>query len=213
MTQDQELDDPFATANVDDDDVFATSADVKGGGFTPSPLWENIEGRLVAIVPREFREDAPDPFAKEPNATRDRWTVDLAVLDGGGFTFEYPGPPVPEGQTRATLTHEVPELPALFEGKWVHEASIIGQLNKVRKTPRPVLLGRIIRGPQSKERKAGKTPADIAAAFETWRKNPRGVAPKFSWQIDVDAAGERELELARRWLKAARADGFSITAG
>jgi hypothetical protein len=204
--------DPFAeTSEVDEDDPFATAEDVKsGGGFSPSPKWDDLEGRLVAIFPRDFTDQAPDPFSEGGKGVRDRWVADLVVLDGPAFTFEYQGPPKEDGSDRDTLTEQVDEVPALFRRKYVHEQSIIGQINKAQKGPRPVLTGRVTRGPQAKDRRAGKTVEDIAAAFEAWRKNPRGNPPRFSWQIDVDSVTETDREVARRWLKTARAGGFTV---
>jgi hypothetical protein len=105
---------------------------------------------------------------------------------------------------------DVSDIPALFPGKWVHEASIIGQLNKAQRGPRPVVMGRVTRGPQAKDRKAGKTAQDIADAFAAWRKNPKGNPPRFSWQIDVDSVTAADREVAARWLKTARAGGFTV---
>jgi len=211
MTNQQDIADPFAEG-VDEGDPFATADDVKGGGaWTPSPKWEEVQGRLVAIFPRSFRDDAPDPFSDGGKGVRDRWVADLVVLDGGAFSFEYLGPRKEDGSDRDVLVHQVDEVPALFEGKYIHEASVIGQLNKAQKTPRPVVIGRVIRGPQAKDRKAGKTAADINKAWDGWEaKGRRGAAPRFSWQIDVENVTEADRELARGWLKRARAEGFQV---
>jgi hypothetical protein len=206
--------DPFAGADPDED-PFATSEDVKSGGFIPRPALEDLEGRLIVMVPRAFMEDAktPEQFVKMgADPTRQQYTVDLVVLDGGTLTYEYKSSEADGngGTRKVTKVNTVDTLPALFPGLWVSQASLIGQLRKVDGTRRPLLLGIMRKGPQADDRKAGKTWQDVAAEFAAWRQNPRGNPPKFSWQVDVDAVTQAHKGLASAWLAAARAEGFSI---
>jgi hypothetical protein len=203
--------DPFG-ATEPDEDPFATEDDVKTGSYTPTPKLEDLEGRLVILVPRAFTDEAPKhkDFQKDPTDTvQDRYTADVIVLDGGPLTFEYPGQADANGD-RPMLSTTVDTLPALFPGKWVFEQAVIGQLKKVDGSARPMLLGTVRRGPQSKDRKAGKTFEDIAEAFATWRRNPKGQAPRFSWQIDVAVTPDQKSQ-ALAWWKRAAAEGFSLT--
>jgi hypothetical protein len=206
-----EIPDPFGATDTDED-PFATEDDVKGGSFTPAPKIPDLEGRLVVMVPRAFVDDAPKAKEYQKDAsdtTQDRYTADVIVLDGGPLTFEYPGQADDKGN-RPTLTSTVEDLPALFPGRWIFEQAIIGQLKKVDGSARPMLLGVVRRGPQSKDRAAGKTFQDIAAAHEAWRKNPKGNAPRFSWQIDV-AVTPGQKAAALTWWRTATAGGYSIT--
>lgn len=207
----KEPEDPFGAPEVDED-PFATTDDVKGGSYAPTPRMEDLEGRLVVMVPREFTDQAPKAveFQKDPTDTvQDRWTADVVVLDGGPLTFEYPGQKDDKGN-RPMVAHTVDAMPATFTNKWVFEQAVIGQLNKVSGTQRPMLLGRVVRGPQSKDRQNGKTIADIAEAFKVWRKNPKGKPPRFSWQIDVAGVTVADKEVAMKWWQKARAEGFTL---
>lgn len=205
-----DIDDPFATEP--DEDPFATPDDVKGGAFTPTPPFEALDGHLVVMVPRSFRDDAPIPeeyrTADGPKV-RDQYTVDMVILDGPPVTFEYNGPIKVDGK-RDRLSTTVTEFPALFTGVWRVEASIVGQLKKVDGSARPMLLGVLRRGPQAKDRQAGKTFEHIAFAFDAWRKNPKGMPPRFSWQIDTAITPEQKAA-AMSWWNAAKASGFKLT--
>lgn len=216
-----EVADPFAQT-VNEDDPFATAEDVKstGGPFTPRPYLADLVGRLVAMVPRVFEKEAPkrkdrvEPGGKE---TEERYTVDMAVLDGGDLTFFYQSRVEGTEDQYEEKSHTVPaaELPALWEGVYRTEGSVIGQLRKVDGTARPVLLGRVRRGPQAADKRKGMTADDVEkayAAYEGHLKAGRTNAtrPKFSWFIDVDSVTEADKEKARQWLKAARANGFTL---
>jgi hypothetical protein len=210
MTQD--IEDPFAVG-ADEDDPFADAATARQGAgtFTPRPALEDLEGRTVIMVPRGLDKEAKTPdmwVAKGAQPTREQYTVDLVVLDGGPLSFPYKDK-VTEGNTTRVeeKTFTVDELPFMWKGVWRTEASIIGQLKKVDGTSKPMLLGVLRKGPQADDRKAGVTWQNIAEAFEVWRKNPRGNAPKFSWFVDVDSANK---ELALAWWRAAQASGYSI---
>lgn len=205
-----EIADPFAQ-NVDVDDPFATPEDVRTV-FNPTPPLEVLEGRVLVMVPRKFEDDAPipDEFIQSGGPkVRDRYTVDMVVLTGGPVTFEYNGPAGKDGK-RERLSATVTALPALFSGVWRVEASLIGQLRKVDGGPRPMLLGRLIRGPQAKDRKAGKTVEDVAAEFAAWRRNPKGNAPRFSWQMVVEGLSAEDKALAMDWYRTAVAGGYKL---
>jgi hypothetical protein len=210
----QEIDDPFAQ-HTDEDDPFADADTAKAGGgsFTPRPVLEDLEGRLLAMVPRELDKESPTPQVyvdKGASPTREQFTVDMVLLDGGPLTFTYKEK-VTKGNTTTVEDKEftVEELPFTWTNAWRNESAIVGQLKKVFGTPKPILLGRLVKGPQAKDRKAGATIADVAAAFETWRKNPRGAVPAFSWQIDTEITPADQL-LAREWWASAKANGFKL---
>lgn len=213
--------DPFA-ASVDEDDPFATAEDVKstGGPFLPRPYLADLVGRLVALVPRELNKEAPKPKGRiEPGGkeTEERYTVDMAVLDGGELKFFYQSRVEGTEDQYEEKEHVVPaeDLPALWEGVYRNEGSVIGQLKRVDGTARPVLLGRVRRGPQAAEKRKGMT-ADVVekawAAYEGHLKAGRTNAtkPKFSWFIDVDGLTEADYAVARKWLADAKAAGFTL---
>lgn len=210
----QTVEDPFAT-DADTDDPFATPEDVRpgSGSFLPKPSLAALEGRMVAMIPRKFEDDAPLPEQyREPGGktVRDRYTVDMYVLDGGELRYFY----TERGQNGAADTEKeqvIPasDLPVLFADTWRVEQSIIGQLRKVDGSQRPILMGIVRRGPKAAERRAGATFESVEAAFVAWEQKPartRGNPPAFSWQIDLDVPAERRA-VALDWWKR---DGMGI---
>ena len=195
----QDLADPFGATEVDED-PFATPEDVKSGGtFTPRPRFEDLEGELVVLIPRKLDEEAKDPFN---GGTREQYTVDLVVLGDGVLTFDYTDRQKDGDKVTETTKEFSAPKPALFEGMWVPQANIIGQLKKVHGTRRPMVLGVVKRGPQAEDRKAGKTVADIEAAFKKWRANPKGNAPRFSWIVDFEISAEQRATAVAWWASA-----------
>lgn len=206
------IEDPFAVG-TDEDDPFANADDARQGAgvFTPRPALEDLEGRLIVMVPRGLDREAKTPQTwvdKGAPPTREQYTVDLVVLDGGPLTYQYKDKVVEGNTTRVEeKEYTVDTLPFMWKGVWRTEGSIIGQLKKVDGTSKPMLLGVLRKGPQADDRKAGKTWQDIADAYAVWRRNPRGNPPKFSWFVDVDSA---DRTLALEWWNAARAEGYSL---
>jgi len=205
------IEDPFGSPEVDED-PFATAEDVKARrAFVPTPNLEALDGRLLVMVPRKFEENAPKnkafikPGEKE---TQNRYTVDLVCLSGGPLTFWYNAKV--EGKTeKEPKEHTIDTLPQMWEDVWRTEAAIVGQLRKVDGTRRPMLLGRLKRGPQSADRDK-KNFATIAEEFAAWEKRGRkGASPKFSWQVDVDITPE-DKALAMKWYASAVEDGFKL---
>jgi hypothetical protein len=207
------LEDPFAIA-VNEEDPFATAEDLKSGAsWTPSPKLEDIDGRLIVMVPRSLDKEAKTPdewVAKGQPPTRELYTVDLIVLSGGPFSFEYKEKNK-DGKGNVTVTEkvwEVTELPAMFTRYWVPQGSLIGQLKKAAASERPILCGYLRKGPQAKDRGA-KNFDTIAAEFEKWKKNPRGGMPDFSWQVDLNIT-PADVAARLAWWKKAHANGFTL---
>jgi hypothetical protein len=211
-----QVEDPFAET-VDEDDPFATAEDVAraSGPFVPRPYLSDLAGRLVVMVPREFTKDAPkrkDRIEAGGAETEERYTVDMACLDGGALTFWYNKRE--EANAEPVLTEhtiEADELPFLWTSVYRTEGNVIGQLKKIDGKARPLLIGRVRRGAQAPDRKKGVTTDQVEAAWTAWdARGRKGPQPKFSWIMDVDAVTPEDKALALAWLKAARADGFSI---
>lgn len=212
MTDD--IRDPFAE-EVDETDPFATEDDVKSGGkFEPSPFLDSLAGRLVFMVPRAFdaeakkRADRIEPGGKE---TEEKYTVDMAVLDGGELRFWF-------NEKQAGTEERVPtekivpadELPKLYTGVWRTEGNIVGQLKKIDGSARPILLGRVQRGPQAKDKAKGATVETIGKAYAAWEKRGKnGPKPKFSWVIEVSSS-DADKALARKAIAAFKGDGWSL---
>lgn len=214
MTQAIETEDPFG-ATVDETDPFATEEEGKAGGgkFEPTPKIPDLVGRLVAMIPRAFTDQAPKAtrFQRGPDDKyQDRYTVDLVVLDGGDLTF---WAQVKEGDATKEQEITVPagDLPKMWKGTWIFQLALIGQLRKVAGGPRPILLGRVRRGPQAKDR-GKETFASIEAAWTAWdTRGRRGAEPDYSWQIDTGISQE-DRAVALRWWASVK-DTISLSQG
>ncbi len=212
--------DPFATA-VDEDDPFATSEDVarSSGPFIPRPYLSDLCGRLVAMVPREVKmvEKRKDRQEAGKDNTEERYTVDMAVLDGGPLTFFYASKVEGKEDEYEQKEHTIPaeEIPFTWLGVYRTEGNVIGQLKKIDGTARPVLLGRVRRGPQAPDKRKGVTADQVEKLWEAYEAHLRAgrtnaVKPKFSWFVDVDVVTDADRALARQWLTAAKAEGFTL---
>lgn len=216
-----EVADPFATA-VDEDDPFATAEDVKraSGPFIPRPYLADLCGRLVAFVPRSYEKDAPkrkDRIEAGGKETEERYTADMVVLDGGDLTFFYASKVEGRENEFEQKEHTVPaaEIPFLWENTFRTEGNVIGQLKKVDGTARPILLGRVRRGPQAADKRNGVTADQTEKLWRDYEAHLRAgrtnaTKPKFSWFVDVDVVTDADRVVARRWLTAAKANGFSL---
>lgn len=207
--------DPFAQA-TDTDDPFATPEDTKGGSgrFVPSPSVDALNGRLIAMIPRKLEKRAPKPAEFQRDArdtTRERYTVDLYVLDRNELRFWY-NAKVEGSAGRVPTEHVVPasEIPFNVPNYWIVQDALIGQIRSVDGGPRPILAGRVRRGPQAKERDT-KNFASIEAEWKAFEaRGMKGTKPNFSWQID-NAMSNEDLFLLRDWWVKASAAGLTIT--
>jgi hypothetical protein len=216
-----DVEDPFATA-VDEDDPFATPEDVarSSGPFVPRPYLADLAGRLVAMVPREFKADHPkrkDRIEAGGKETEECYIVDMAVLSGGDLTFFYASKVEGKEDEFEQQEHTIPagEIPFTWFRVFRTEGNVIGQLKKIDGTARPVLLGRVRRGPQAPDKRKGVTADQVEKLWEAYEAHLRAgrtnaVKPKFSWFVDVDVVTDADRTLARQWLTAAKADGFTL---
>lgn len=213
------MDDPFAV-DVDESDPFATSEDVKSSGvFTPRPPVDALRDRLVVLVPRSFDKEAKvnDYLRKTYNLpeTREQWTIDLIVLDGGTLEYEYQSKVQGTEDDFETKTNVVTELPFAVPNFRVTWANVIGSLNKLSASPRPFGVGRIRAGYNAADMRKGKTFEEFAAEETAWeekaKKNPKtaGDRPKAKWHFVLDESPEA-MALARAWWAKARTEGFRI---
>lgn len=201
--------DPFVSAH-DTDDPFATSSDFRGGDYTPSPPIETLRGRLVAMFPREFKADAENPFwdGKDPEGrTRELYTVDLYVLDGGPLKFPYKRKGNPEAADPSAREDQYlewdggdpsPETPFAITRFWVPQGNLIGKLKQTHAKGAP-LLGVIDLVPQKAGRDKGETAAKIRAEYDAWiGRNRVGTGPRIAWALD-DPAPERRALAVKFW--------------
>lgn len=197
--------DPFGASLEEVVDPFASPEDL-AARWEPAPKIPDLVGRLVAFIPREYTDKAskPEQFRRGPDDLyQDRYTADLVVLDGGDLTW-WGTEKVGESTTDREYKISASELPRLFRGIWIFQLALIGQLRRVHGGPRPILLGRVRRGPTVKARAAGETFASIEAAYAAWEQRGRkGKEPDYSWQVDTNIS-PADREVALRWWQSAK---------
>lgn len=216
------VDDPFATPATDEaamDDPFATADDVKSSGvFVPRPPVEILENRLLVMVPRSFDKEAKvSDYLRSKGfpETREEWTIDLIVLDGGPMEYTYRSKVQGKENEFEDKTMSVDEFPFTVPGFRVSWANIIGSLNKLDASPRPFGVGRIKGGYSAKEMRNGRTFEEFAQELAAWeekvKKSPRtaGEKPKAKWHFVIDESDDA-MAKARAWWAVARAEGFKV---
>lgn len=178
--------DAFSAA-ADMDDPFATKDDYRGD-FKPSPNMEALEGRLAVMIPRAY-----DPAAKDPNnpgETRELYTVDLTVLNGGELKFYYNEKGDPEKGTQDKLVEYdagtiTPDSPVTWPGYWVPQKTLLGKLKKSHRDGRPY-LGVVTMIPVKADRDKGVTNAQVREAFAQWEKTGRRSSrPRYTWSMET----------------------------
>ena len=189
--------DPFTPA-TEVDDPFVKSSDLRGD-FIPSPTIETLAGRLVVMIPRKL-----DPAAKDPNnpgETREVYTVDLTVLDGGPLTYDYKSKGDPEKGTPDEWKtwdagNVTPENPFTIEGYWVPQGGLIGRLKKAHQAGAP-FLGVPAMIPTKPQRDKGVTSAQVRTEYAQWvERGKPGARPKYSWALDDPTPEQRAAAVA-----------------
>ncbi len=203
--------DPF-TATGDMDDPFATSSDYRGGDFTPSVPLENLQGRLVVMIPRKLDPNAADP--NNPGKTREQYTVDLTVLTGGRLAYWYKQKADAERGTPEEMKEYVVDdvsaaTPFSITGYWVPQGAIIGKLKQAHANGRPY-LGVPAMIPVKADRDKGKTAAQVRAEVAAWIERGRqGARPRYTWVLDDPTPEQRAV--AVQWWKTNRDQIPAIT--
>jgi len=170
------------TPNADADDPFATSSDYRGGDFTPAVPLENLQDRLVVMIPRKFDPEAPNSL--KPGETREQYTVDLYVLSGGRLSYFYNVKANPERNTPAETKEMIiddvsPQTPFEIKGYWVPQGGIVGKLKQAHKEGRPYLGVPAMMATKA-DRERGKTSAQVRAEVAAWISRGRqGARPMY----------------------------------
>jgi hypothetical protein len=194
------MDDPFAKQSE-----AAAAAGPMGGQWDPRVPFEDIEGRMVIMVPKSYRDDAPIPEAFNPKEgeTREEYRVDLVVLDGGALEYEYNFKENKDAEpVKKTMT--VTEFPHTALGQTVVQGQLIRALKGAAKEGK-FLYGVMIRVPQLRDQKLYPTPEALAAARKEWiAKLSSGKVtpePRYTWGLDErpEALTPERLSLAGQW--------------
>jgi len=168
---------------ADVDDPFATSSEIKTGGvFTPRVPFEEIVGRMVIMIPKSYNAEAKDPF--KDGETREEFRIDLVVLDGDSFTYEYTerDPNNPTEKVYKTMT--VDELPWTALSQSIAQGGLVGKLKPVFEEGR-LLMGVLSYAPYVRDAKKGATIDSITKTVEDWIARGRKQArPDYTWALD-----------------------------
>lgn len=211
-------DDPFAATNESDvDDPFASADDAKSnaGPFVPWPNVADLQGRLLVLVPRKYEEEAKvSQYLQDTHnipPTRNEWTTDLIVLKGPlPWKYKYMARDEQDKEKYTEKEHTVESYPFYVPNWKVVWGNVIGALNAVTQTPRPMALGYLKAGYPIGEMRKGKTFDQFASELEAFYASPKGKKqPKPVWHFVVsEDAGDRKL--AQDWWKTAREEGFKL---
>jgi hypothetical protein len=199
----------YAPSNtpVNTDDPFATqsegSAAAGGGGqWDPRIPFEAIEGRMVVMVPKDYRDDADDPF--NAGKTREEYRVDLIVLEGPlPLEYQYNHKENKEAEPeQRTMT--VTELPHLARGQSIVQGQMIRALKGAEKSGK-FLYGVVRRVAQLRDVKAYPTPEKLAEARKQWiadlSAGRPATEPRFTWGLDdrPEVLTRDRISLAAQW--------------
>jgi hypothetical protein len=184
-----------AGALADMNDPFATSSQIQtGGAFTPRVPFEDIAGRLVVMIARSYDPAANDPFNE--GEKREEFRVDLVILDGGAFEYEYsernPGDPT----QKVYKTAKVETLPFAALSQSIAQGGLIGKLKGVlelgQDAPKThfTTVGRLFMGvmsyaPYRRDEKKGATIDSTTKTVEEWiARGRKTTKPDYTWALD-----------------------------
>lgn len=204
--------DPFGTASQ----VVTTS----GATWDPRVPFDEIAGSTVVLVPRSFREDAPDPF--NAGKVREEYRADLVVLDGTPFSFTYKSRDSKDAEP-TEKTFEVASLPATFRSQSIAQGQLIKLLKGIDKAPDKLFaVGVLLRVPQQRDLSAGftidsieKSRTDYIEMVKRTGKTEPDTRQRSTWGL-VDAPQYMTAERwdrARAWWETVKGTWPEITTG
>jgi hypothetical protein len=174
---------------ADMEDPFATSSDIKSGGvWTPRVPFEEIEGRMVVMVPKSFDPKAKNPFPGG-EVEREEFRVDLVVLDGDPFTYEYTerNQDDPTGP-RIEKEMRVDSFPFTALSQTVAQGGLIKKLKPIFEDGR-LFMGVMAYAPYAADAKNGATIDSTTRIVKAWiEKGRKGTKPQYTWALDDRAS-------------------------
>lgn len=201
-------------------DPFGTTKEYAGSGaatWDPRVPFDAIEGRTCILVPREFRLDAPNPFAKsDPTAkqTREEWRADLIVLDGEPFEFTYNHKESKDSEP-VEKTQKVDTLPFTAKLQSIAQGQLIRVLNGIDKAPDKLFaVGVLMRVPQWRDmpKVTVETIAESRRAYVEYVQRTGKTEPdnrqRSTWGLvdDPRYLTDERMNAARSWWASVRAD-------
>lgn len=198
-----------AAAPIDTNNPFATQSEGSdvmgsGGGWDPRVPFDQIEGRMVILVPKSFRDDAPVPeaFRKTADEVREEFRVDLFILDGEPFEFEYNFKASKDAAVEKKVW-KVETFPSMHRQQTVANGQLVRALKGAQKTGK-FLYGVMTRVPVWADR-SKYTIESLATARLAWIANlAAGKAtpePRSTWGLDErpNALTSERISLAVAW--------------
>lgn len=192
-------DNPFATQSQGSDAVGS------GGGWDPRVPFELMEGRMVILVPKSFRDDAPVPeqWRKNVDDVREEFRVDVVILDGAPFEFEHDFKASKDAE-KEKRTWKVESFPSLHREQTVANGQLVRALKGAYKTG-AFLYGVVTRVPVWADRGKYPNPEALAEARKAWiaalsagKSMPE---PRSTWGLDErpTALTPARIALASAW--------------
>ena len=202
------MDNPFATQKQG-----AEAAGGGGGTWDPRVPFDLLEGRMIIMVPKSFRDDAeiPATFNPKPGETREEYRVDIVVLDGAPFSFEYTFKASKDAEPEKR-TWEVKEFPSTHRGQTIAQGQLIKALKGVDKSG-AFLYGVMAMVPQFRDQSLYPTPEALAEARKAWiaalSAGQKGVTePRYTWGLDErpHILTPERINLALAWWETEKAN-------
>lgn len=209
-----------ANPNVNVNNPFATQSEGaaaagSGGQWDPRVNFALLEGRMVIMVPKQYTSDAPVPkdFNPKPGETREEWRVDLVVLDGESFSFEYNFRASKDADPEKR-TQNVTEFPSMHRSQTVAQGQLVRALKGADKDGK-FLYGVMTKVAQLRDVKLYPTPEALAAARTQWIADLQAgkptTEPRYTWGLDdrPNVLTPARLQLAADWWTAYKAENFA----
>jgi len=192
---------PFATQQQ-----AAAAAPGGGGQWDPRVPFGTIEGRMVIMVPKSYRDDAPVPEAFNPKDgdVREEYRIDLVVLDGGPLSYEYSFKASKDAEKEKKVM-EVTEFPHVARGQTIAQGQLIRALKGAAKDGK-FIYGVMTKVAQLRDEKLYPTPEALAQARKDWIAALSAgrndvVEPRYTWGLDDRPAvlTSERINLAAAW--------------
>lgn len=204
------MENPFATQTQ------GAAAVGSGGQWDPRVPFDALEGRMIVMVPKSFRDDAPVPAAFNPKEgeVREEYRVDIIVLDGGPLTYEETFKESKDAEPQKR-TVSVTDFPYVRRGQTIAQGQLVRALKGADKNG-AFLYGVMTMVPQLRDQGIYPTPEKLAEARKAWiaalSAGQKGVSePRYTWGLDErpHVLTPERINLALAWWETEKASRLS----